>query len=76
MLQEFITQNRTELIAACRAKVAARSLPVPTPEELESGVPLFLDQLADILRGGWIRARRSGRARRAAAMTCFAWGSP
>ena len=51
MLQEFITQNRTELVAACRAKVAARPLPVPTPEELDSGVPLFLDQLADILRG-------------------------
>ncbi|HWC65943.1 MAG TPA: sensor histidine kinase, partial [Thermoanaerobaculia bacterium] len=51
MLQEFITQNRIELVASCRAKVAARTLPVPTAEELESGVPLFLDQLAEILRG-------------------------
>jgi len=50
MLQEFITQNRTELIALCRTKVAARPTPTPTPGELEHGVPLFLDQLAEILR--------------------------
>jgi signal transduction histidine kinase len=51
MLQDFITQNRRELVASCRTKVAARLLPVPTPEELERGVPLFLDQLAEILQG-------------------------
>ncbi|HKB71697.1 MAG TPA: HAMP domain-containing sensor histidine kinase [Thermoanaerobaculia bacterium] len=50
MLHDFITQNRSELIASCRTKVAARPIPEPTPEELEHGVPLFLDQLVEILR--------------------------
>ena len=51
MLQDFITRNRAELVDSCRTKVAARPQHVATPEELESGVPLFLDQLAGILRG-------------------------
>jgi signal transduction histidine kinase len=50
MLHDFITENRTEIIARCRVKVAARPAPRPTPEELKHGVPLFLDQLAEILR--------------------------
>jgi signal transduction histidine kinase len=50
MLHEFITENRSEIIARCRVKVAARPAPRPTPEELRHGVPLFLDQLAEILR--------------------------
>ena len=49
MLHDFVTQNRAELVASCRAKVAARPVPEPTPEELEHGVPLFLDQLVEIL---------------------------
>src|SRR5471030_3016797 len=50
MLHEFITENRAEIIAMCRLKVAARPTPRPTPAELKHGVPLFLDQLAEILR--------------------------
>lgn len=50
MLHEFITANRTELIANCRARIASRPAPRPTDLELEHGVPLFLDQLADTLR--------------------------
>jgi signal transduction histidine kinase len=50
MLHEFVTTNRQELIARTRSKVAARSAPRPTQRELESGVPLFLDQLAEALR--------------------------
>jgi hypothetical protein len=50
MLHEFITANRGELIARCRAKIASRPAPRPTDMELEHGVPLFLDQLADTLR--------------------------
>jgi signal transduction histidine kinase len=50
MLHEFITSHRTELIARTRAKVASRSSPVPTEIELTTGVPLFLDQLAEALR--------------------------
>jgi len=50
MLHEFITENRAEIIALCRLKVAARPAPRPTPAELKHGVPLFLDQLVEILR--------------------------
>jgi signal transduction histidine kinase len=50
MLHDFITENRADIIARCREKVAARPAPRPTTAELELGVPLFLDQLAEILR--------------------------
>ena len=52
MLYEFITLNREEIITRCRAKVATRSMPPPTEAELDHGVPLFLDQLIDMLRSG------------------------
>jgi signal transduction histidine kinase len=50
MLHEFITANRDEIVASARARVAERAAPRPTEEELISGIPLFLDQLADTLR--------------------------
>ncbi len=50
MLHEFVTKNRAEIIARTRAKVAKRLAPRPTPEELQNGVPLFLDQLVEQLR--------------------------
>jgi signal transduction histidine kinase len=52
MLFEFITMNRDEIIARCRAKVATRSVPPPTAAEVDHGVPVFLDQLGHALRGG------------------------
>lgn len=52
MLHQFITANREEIIRRCRAKVATRSVPPPTKAEIEHGVPLFLGQLVDALRGG------------------------
>jgi hypothetical protein len=52
MLHEFVTTNRDEIIARCRAKISSRPAPRPTDAELEHGVPLFLDQLADTLRLG------------------------
>jgi signal transduction histidine kinase len=52
MLYEFVTANRGELIARTRARVAKRSAPRPTRRELDTGIPLFLDQLADALSGG------------------------
>ena len=52
MLHEFITLNREEIIRRCRTKVAARTFPTPTAEEISHGVPVFLDQLSDVLRGG------------------------
>jgi signal transduction histidine kinase len=50
MLHEFVTQNREELIRRCRVKVEMRSIPPPTPAELEYGVPCFLDQLVEALQ--------------------------
>lgn len=49
MLHEFVTQNRAEIIARTRAKVALRFSPQVTDEELMNGVPLFLDQLVEAL---------------------------
>jgi signal transduction histidine kinase len=50
MLHEFLDANRTELIDRCRAKVALRAAPCPTPTEMEHGIPLFLGQLIETLR--------------------------
>ena len=50
MLHEFLTLHREDIIARTRAKVATRMAPRPTKDELENGVPLFLDQLAETLR--------------------------
>jgi signal transduction histidine kinase len=50
MLYDFLLAHRDEIIAAARAKVAARMSPKATSEELRNGVPLFLQQLADTLR--------------------------
>jgi signal transduction histidine kinase len=52
MLSAFIALNRDEIIRRCRAKVATRSTPPPTVAEIDHGVPLFLNQLVDALKGG------------------------
>jgi signal transduction histidine kinase len=52
MLYEFIELNREEIITRCRAKVATRTIPPPSETEINHGVPLFLDQLVDLLRSG------------------------
>ena len=50
VLYEFITSHREEIIARTRAKVAKRLAPKASEGELTTGVPLFLDQLAETLR--------------------------
>jgi signal transduction histidine kinase/CheY-like chemotaxis protein len=50
MLYEFLREHRETLIERARVKVAARLTPQATEEELQHGVPLFLDQLVEILR--------------------------
>ena len=50
MLHEFVTSNRTELVARCRNKVARRLSPSESPLALDHGVPLFLQQLVETLR--------------------------
>ena len=54
MLHTFIRANRAEIIERCRAKVARRSMPLPTTVEIDHGVPLFLDQLVDALANGGV----------------------
>jgi signal transduction histidine kinase len=50
LLHEFLTLHRAEVIARTRQKVAARNGSGATQAEMENGVPLFLDQLAETLR--------------------------
>lgn len=54
MLFEFIVAHRHEIIRRCRAKVARRSIPPPTEAEIDYGVPVFLDQLLDSLKGATV----------------------
>jgi signal transduction histidine kinase len=49
MLSEFVRDHRDEIIARCRARVAERMVPRPTPLELEHGIPLFLRELEQTL---------------------------
>ncbi len=51
-LQDFILANRDELIGRCRTKVRARSVPPVTEQEINHGVPMFLDQLVEELEAG------------------------
>lgn len=50
MLYQFLTQHREELIRRARGKVAQRSAPRPTTEELSVGIPLFFEQMIAVLR--------------------------
>jgi hypothetical protein len=65
-LDQFLNDNRAELIHRARAKVAGRSSPPVDPAELEHGVPLFLSQLSDTLvdqgPGGMDDSTRATRA--------------
>lgn len=49
-MHEFLTSNRDELIARCRAKVALRSPPGLLEKELANGVTIFLGQLIKTLK--------------------------
>src|SRR6185295_13881400 len=44
-MHTFLSNNRDELIARCKAKVAQRPRRAATEEQLKNGVPLFLEQL-------------------------------
>ena len=50
MMHVFLANNRDELIARCREKVAQRPAREATAQQLRNGVPLFLDQLIRTLR--------------------------
>ena len=50
MMHNFLANNRADLIARCKAKVALRAERVATAEQLENGIPMFLDQLTRTLQ--------------------------
>jgi hypothetical protein len=49
MLHEFLLSHRRDLVRSCREKVAARFAPADTPDVVDHGVPLFIQQLIDAL---------------------------
>jgi signal transduction histidine kinase len=49
-MHRFLTHNREELIARCKARVAARPSRAASTEQLANGVPMFLEQLTRTLR--------------------------
>jgi signal transduction histidine kinase len=50
MLHHFLSNNRDELTARCRAKVGKRPGRSATETQLQNGIPLFLEQLIRTLR--------------------------
>ena len=54
MLHEFITDHREEIIGRCIDKVATRTIPPPATATINHGVPVFLDQLVEALRPGFV----------------------
>ena len=57
MLHEFLLMNRDTILARARDRVASRMSPTTNEAELDSGLPIFLEQLGDALR-----LAESGRA--------------
>ncbi|MGD0526235.1 MAG: HAMP domain-containing sensor histidine kinase [Polyangiaceae bacterium] len=49
MLGDFVNENREEILAQARARVAKRSIPAPTDVEMSHGLPMFLEQLRTAL---------------------------
>jgi len=56
MLHDFLTTNRQEILRRCRARVAIRTAPQPTRDELDLGIPQFLDDLIATLDSGTDRS--------------------
>ena len=50
MLHEFLTSNHQLLISRCSRNVAKRFEPTETKATIDHGVPLFLQQLVEVLR--------------------------
>lgn len=54
MMHSFLMNNRDELIARCKTKVAQRPRRAATSQQLANGVPLFLDQLTRTLEAEYL----------------------
>jgi hypothetical protein len=71
VLHEFLVSNRNELIRRCLVKVSQRDSP-PASSGLQYGVPLFLAQVVEALRGEELnlapQAAASAENRRTAAL--------
>jgi hypothetical protein len=50
MLHEFLTANRRDLLDRCSARVVHRLAPSPSDADLKHGIPLYLDQLIEMLQ--------------------------
>ena len=48
-LHEFLINKRAEILAASEKRVVALAALRPTSDQLQNGLPLFLDQLVDVL---------------------------
>ncbi|MFM9429033.1 hypothetical protein RCH10_005523 [Variovorax sp. GrIS 2.14] len=48
-MHRFLSNNRDDLVARCKAKVAERPQRAATEQQLAHGVPMFLDQLTRTL---------------------------
>ena len=59
MLHSFLTSHRNELIQHCREKVAKRYAPSQTPQVVDHGVPLFLEQLVHTLEAEQLTTTRA-----------------
>lgn len=66
MLHDFLANNRIELINRCRVKVTTRAHSA-TAEQLQNGVPMFLEQLIRTLRSEQSNCVLEGQANEAAA---------
>jgi hypothetical protein len=60
MLHDFVTENRQLLIDRCKEKVAKRFEPAEVASSIETGVPLFLEQLAATLAAEQATTARVG----------------
>ena len=49
MMHSFLSNNRTELIRRCKEKVERRPRRAATSQQLQNGVPIFIDQLSQTL---------------------------
>jgi hypothetical protein len=59
MLHSFLTSHRDELIQHCRERVAKRYAPARTPQVVDHGVPLFLEQLVHTLKAEQLTTARA-----------------
>src|SRR5450432_2571905 len=51
LLYEFLISKRADIIERTKVKVGAKGFPGVTDQERTNGIPLFFDQLIEILKG-------------------------